>query len=87
MYSLCVTYYKIANSNYLGKIVECFELQLKVLSSGLLENMTITQLDLSQNKISDRGARALAKVRGADNGFFLSSDLWQTVSVFSSCCL
>eukprot|EP00002_Diphylleia_rotans_P016133 TRINITY_DN3134_c0_g1_i2.p1 TRINITY_DN3134_c0_g1~~TRINITY_DN3134_c0_g1_i2.p1 ORF type:complete len:348 (+),score=71.92 TRINITY_DN3134_c0_g1_i2:272-1315(+) len=36
--------------------------KLRVIATGLLDNPTLTQIDLSHNKIGDRGARALAKV-------------------------
>jgi hypothetical protein len=42
--------------------------KVKILTQGLLDNLTVTHLDLSQNKISDRGARALAKVRENSEG-------------------
>jgi hypothetical protein len=34
---------------------------------GLRDNLTITELDLSHNKISDRGTRALCKCLGKDS--------------------
>ena len=33
-----------------------------MLASGLVENLSITHLNLSHNKIADRGVRALAKL-------------------------
>ena len=35
---------------------------MRILASGLQGNMTITALDLSHNKIADRGVKALAKL-------------------------
>lgn len=44
-----------------------FSLQVRRLVVGLRDNMTITSLDLSHNKISDRGSRALCKCLGKDS--------------------
>ena len=35
---------------------------MRVLATGLQDNATITSIDLSHNKIADRGVKALAKL-------------------------
>ena len=36
--------------------------KVRMITSGLIDNMSVTHLDLSHNKIADRGARALSKL-------------------------
>lgn len=38
-----------------------------MLASGLVENLSITHLNLAHNKIADRGVRALAKLLDASS--------------------
>lgn len=40
----------------------CAERQVRMLASGLVENLSITHLSLAHNKVADRGVRALAKL-------------------------
>jgi hypothetical protein len=37
-------------------------MQVRMLASGLLENLSVTHLNLSHNRVADRGVRALAKL-------------------------
>eukprot|EP00775_Hariotina_reticulata_P013344 gene13344-13472_t len=41
--------------------------KLRMLSSGLADNISVTHLNLSHNNISDRGVRTLAKLLDADS--------------------
>lgn len=36
--------------------------KLRMLASGLINNLSVVHLDLSHNRIADRGVRALAKL-------------------------
>jgi hypothetical protein len=44
-------------------IVGCtVSMQVRMLASGLVGNLSVTHLNLSHNKVADRGVRALAKL-------------------------
>ncbi len=40
--------------------------KLRLLGTGLRDNDTVTHLDVSHNRVADRGARALARLKGND---------------------